>query len=86
MQVRAGESEAEAQGYTLTNPVAKTSMTSGLSKRGKKQVSSNLRAQPVEQQTSDMALYRGSSTFDYVSQSGWTASQCELQFCLIDAS
>ena len=37
-QVRAGESEAEAQNYTLTNPVAKTSMSSGLSRRGRKQV------------------------------------------------
>lgn len=36
--VRAGESEAEAEGYVLTNPVAKTSMLSGLSRNGKRQV------------------------------------------------
>ena len=35
--VRAGESEAEAQGYILTNPVAKTSTTCGLSREGKRQ-------------------------------------------------
>ena len=37
-QVRAGESEAEAGGWVLTNPVAKTSMDSGLSALGKRQV------------------------------------------------
>lgn len=37
-KVRAGESEAEADGYILTNPVSKTSMTSGLSREGKRQV------------------------------------------------
>jgi hypothetical protein len=37
-KVRAGESEAEALGYVLSNPVAKTSMDSGLSARGKRQV------------------------------------------------
>jgi hypothetical protein len=36
--VRAGESVAEAQGYVLTNPVAKTSQTAGLSREGKRQV------------------------------------------------
>lgn len=36
--VRAGESEAEADGYVLTNPVAKTAMNSGLSQLGKRQV------------------------------------------------
>ncbi|KAK9804078.1 hypothetical protein WJX73_003388 [Symbiochloris irregularis] len=36
--VRAGESEAEAENYVLSNPVAKTSMSSGLSRRGKSQV------------------------------------------------
>lgn len=36
--VRAGESTAEAAGYVLTNPVAKTSMDSGLSQLGKRQV------------------------------------------------
>lgn len=36
--IRAGESIAEADGYVLTNPVAKTSMTSGLSELGKRQV------------------------------------------------
>lgn len=36
--VRAGESQAESEGYILTNPVAKTSMTAGLSKQGKRQV------------------------------------------------
>ena len=36
--VRAGESVAEAQGYILTNPVAKTSTTCGLSMEGKRQV------------------------------------------------
>ena len=34
IQVRAGEGESEHDGYVLTNPVAKTSMSSGLSKRG----------------------------------------------------
>lgn len=38
--VRAGESEAESAGVILTNPVAKTSMTSGLSSTGKRQVKS----------------------------------------------
>ena len=33
-QVRAGEGESEAENYVLTNPVAKTSMSSGLTKRG----------------------------------------------------
>ena len=37
-QVRAGEGESEAEGYVLTNPVAKTSMSSGLSSKGKAQV------------------------------------------------
>ncbi|EIE23955.1 hypothetical protein COCSUDRAFT_14784 [Coccomyxa subellipsoidea C-169] len=36
--VRAGEGESEAENYVLTNPVAKTSMSSGLSQRGKAQV------------------------------------------------
>ncbi|CAK0756580.1 hypothetical protein CVIRNUC_002467 [Coccomyxa viridis] len=36
--VRAGEGESEAEGYVLTNPVAKTSMSSGLSSKGKAQV------------------------------------------------
>jgi hypothetical protein len=39
LQVRAGEGESEAENYVLTNPVAKTSMSSGLSSRGKAQVS-----------------------------------------------
>lgn len=39
-QVRAGEGESEAENYVLTNPVAKTSMSSGLSQRGKAQVRS----------------------------------------------
>lgn len=39
-QVRAGEGESEAENYVLTNPVAKTSMSSGLSQRGKAQVHS----------------------------------------------
>jgi hypothetical protein len=38
VQVRAGEGESERDGYVLTNPVAKTSMSSGLSKRGTLQV------------------------------------------------
>ena len=38
LQVRAGEGESEAEGYVLTNPVAKTSMSSGLSSKGKAQV------------------------------------------------
>lgn len=37
-QVHAGESQAESRGYVLTNPVAKTSMDSGLSQLGKQQV------------------------------------------------
>jgi hypothetical protein len=37
-KVRAGEGESEAENYVLTNPVAKTSMSSGLSQRGKMQV------------------------------------------------
>lgn len=37
-QVRAGESVAESQGYVLSNPVAKTSIDCGLSKRGIEQV------------------------------------------------
>ncbi|CAL8462586.1 g2119 [Coccomyxa elongata] len=36
--VRAGEGESEAENYVLTNPVAKTSMSAGLSQRGKAQV------------------------------------------------
>eukprot|EP00208_Stichococcus_sp_RCC1054_P005712 CAMPEP_0206140148 /NCGR_PEP_ID=MMETSP1473-20131121/8600_1 /ASSEMBLY_ACC=CAM_ASM_001109 /TAXON_ID=1461547 /ORGANISM="Stichococcus sp, Strain RCC1054" /LENGTH=322 /DNA_ID=CAMNT_0053534205 /DNA_START=173 /DNA_END=1141 /DNA_ORIENTATION=- len=36
--VRAGESQAEAAGYVLSNPVAKTSMDSGLTELGKRQV------------------------------------------------
>lgn len=36
--IRAGESVAEADGYVLTNPVSKTSMTSGLTELGKRQV------------------------------------------------
>eukprot|EP00884_Botryococcus_braunii_P018324 jgi/Botrbrau1/5175/Bobra.0172s0046.1 len=36
--VRAGEGQSEADKYVLTNPVAKTSMDSGLSSRGKQQV------------------------------------------------
>ena len=35
--VRAGESEFESLGVINTNPVAKTSVDSGLSERGKKQ-------------------------------------------------
>lgn len=35
--VRAGESEFESMGIINTNPVAKTSMDSGLSEKGKKQ-------------------------------------------------
>lgn len=35
--VRAGESEYESLGLINTNPVAKTSMDSGLSEKGKKQ-------------------------------------------------
>ena len=38
VQVRAGESRAEEQGFVLTNTVYKTSMESGLSKRGQNQV------------------------------------------------
>ena len=38
VQVRAGESKAEEQGFVLTNTVYKTSIESGLSKRGKTQV------------------------------------------------
>ena len=38
LQVRAGEGESEAENYVLTNPVAKTSMSSGLSSKGKAQV------------------------------------------------
>lgn len=33
--VRAAESQAESEGYLLTNPVSKTSITSGLSPKGK---------------------------------------------------
>jgi hypothetical protein len=40
--VRAGEGESEAENYVLTNPVAKTSMSSGLSQRGKAQVCNKL--------------------------------------------
>lgn len=36
--VRAGETVAESQGHILTNPVAKTSMTSALSDTGRRQV------------------------------------------------
>jgi hypothetical protein len=36
--VRAGLSEAESQGFVLSNPVAKTSMTSGLCSLGKRQI------------------------------------------------
>lgn len=36
--VRAGESEFESMGIINTNPVAKTSIDSGLSERGKKQI------------------------------------------------
>ena len=36
--IRAGESESESQGYVLTNPVAKTSMSNALSVRGRRQV------------------------------------------------
>ncbi len=44
-QVRAGEGESEAENYVLTNPVAKTSMSSGLSQRGKAQVRIHLEPQ-----------------------------------------
>lgn len=40
--MRAGEGESEAENYVLTNPVAKTSMSSGLSQRGKAQVCDKL--------------------------------------------
>ncbi|KAK9836368.1 hypothetical protein WJX84_001847 [Apatococcus fuscideae] len=40
--VRAGESEAETEGLMLTNSVQKTSMTSGLSRKGKQQVLSRV--------------------------------------------
>ncbi|GAQ90101.1 histidine phosphatase [Klebsormidium nitens] len=40
--VRAGESEVETQGFIMTNPVAKTSMDSGLSKLGRQQVLSTI--------------------------------------------
>jgi hypothetical protein len=43
-QVRAGEGESEAEDYVLTNPVAKTSMSSGLSKRGTLQVHAAIRS------------------------------------------
>lgn len=36
--IRAGESEAQSEGKVLTNPVAKTSMTNGLSAKGKRQI------------------------------------------------
>lgn len=36
--VRAGQSVAESEGYILTNPVSKTSLTCGLSREGKQQV------------------------------------------------
>lgn len=36
--MRAGESEYESLGIINTNPVAKTSMDSGLSEKGKKQI------------------------------------------------
>jgi broad specificity phosphatase PhoE len=36
--VRAGESEFESLGIINTNPVAKTSVDSGLSEKGKKQI------------------------------------------------
>lgn len=38
LQIRAGESESEAQDTVLTNPAWKTSMAAGLSERGKAQV------------------------------------------------
>lgn len=49
--VRAGESQAEAAGYVLTNPVAKTSMDSGLSQLGKRQVGCHCCLMPVLPQT-----------------------------------
>ena len=42
--MRAGEGESEAADYVLTNPVAKTSMSSGLSKRGTLQARGRLAA------------------------------------------
>jgi hypothetical protein len=42
--LRAGQSEAEADGYTLTNPVWKTSMRCGLSRLGKQQVGERARS------------------------------------------
>ena len=47
VQVRAGEGESEAADIVLTNPVAKTSMSSGLSPLGRQQIlrtASNLKA------------------------------------------
>ena len=41
MQVRAGEGQSEADNYVLTNTVYKTSMSSGLSSKGKSQVCSS---------------------------------------------
>ena len=38
LQVRAGEGQSEADNYVLTNTVYKTSMSSGLSSKGKSQV------------------------------------------------
>ena len=44
VQVRAGESVAESQGYELSNPVSKTSIDCGLSERGKVQVRATVAA------------------------------------------
>ena len=41
MQVRAGEGQSEADNYVLTNTVYKTSMSSGLSSKGKAQARSS---------------------------------------------
>lgn len=38
MQVRAGEGQCEADNYYLTNSVFKTSVSNGLSTKGKRQV------------------------------------------------
>jgi len=46
LQVRAGESESEAQDVILTNPAWKTSMAAGLSERGKAQVSKGVSCMP----------------------------------------
>ena len=59
VQVRAGESRAEEQGFVLTNTVYKTSMESGLSKRGQNQVrappcaQSPIRRMPLAKSDSD---------------------------------